>query len=120
MLAFAMSMSVCGAVTAMSSAHVASRTKSGDSGMPEVQTPQSMGERTPPRGTPDLNCRFADVWFLNVAHAMRPPMQSVMYLSMVCGMFVCVSLSINACMFTVSNALLMSNDIAMVWVEWVG
>ena len=32
-----------------------------------------------------------------------------MYLSMVCGMFVCVSLSINVCMFTVSNALLMSN-----------
>ena len=30
-----------------------------------------------------------------------------MYLSMVCGMFVCVSLSINVCMFTVSNALLM-------------
>ena len=27
-----------------------------------------------------------------------------MYLSMVCGMLVCVSLSINVCMFTVSNA----------------
>ena len=26
----------------------------------------SMGERTPPCGTPDLNCRFVDVWFLNV------------------------------------------------------
>ena len=27
-----------------------------------------MGERTPPCGTPDLNCRFVDVdvWFLNV------------------------------------------------------
>ena len=37
-----------------------------------------------------------------------------MYLSMVCGMFVCVSLSINVCMFTVSNALLMSNATAMV------
>ena len=34
--------------------------------------------------------------------------------SMVCGMFVCVSLSINVCMFTVSNALLMSNATAMV------
>ena len=33
---------------------------------------------------------------------------------MVCGMFVCVSLSINVCMFTVSNALLMSNATAMV------
>ena len=36
-----------------------------------------------------------------------------MYLSMVCGMFVCVSLSINVCMFTVSNALLMFNATAM-------
>ena len=35
-----------------------------------------------------------------------------MYLSMVCGMF--VSLSIRVCMFTVSNALLMSNATAMV------
>ena len=36
-----------------------------------------------------------------------------MYLSMVCGMFVC--LSINVCMFTVSNALLMSNATACGW-----
>ena len=66
---------------------------------------KSMGERTPPCGTPDLNCRFVDVWFLNVMYAMRP---------LVCGMFVCVSLSINVCMFAVSNALLMSNATAMV------
>ena len=26
---------------------------------------KSMGERTPSCGTPDLNCRFVDVWFLN-------------------------------------------------------
>ena len=45
-----------------------------------------MGERTPPCGTPDLNCGFVDVWFLNVVYAMRP-----LDLSMVCGMFVCVS-----------------------------
>ena len=32
---------------------------------------KSMGERTPPCGTPDLNCRFVDVWFLNVVYAMR-------------------------------------------------
>ena len=32
-----------------------------------------------------------------------------MYLSMLCGVLVCVSLSINVCMFTVSNDLLMSN-----------
>ena len=43
-----------------------------------------------------------------------------MYLSMVCGMFVCVSLSINVCMFTVSNALLMSNATAMVRVVGMG
>ena len=42
------------------------------------------------------------------------------YLSMVCGMFVCVSLSINVCMFTVSNALLMSNATAMVRVGGMG
>ena len=35
---------------------------------------------------------------------------------MVCGLFVCVSLSINVCMFTVSNALLISNATAMVCV----
>ena len=29
---------------------------------------KSMGERTPPCGTPDLNCRFVDVY------AMRPLM----------------------------------------------
>ena len=43
-----------------------------------------------------------------------------MYLSMVCGMFVCMSLSINVCMFTVSNALLMSNATAMVRVGGMG
>ena len=39
---------------------------------------------------------------------------------MVCGMFVCVSLSINVCMFTVLNALLMSNATAMVRVGGMG
>ena len=39
---------------------------------------------------------------------------------MVCGMFVCVSLSINVCMFTVSNALLMSNATAMMRVGGMG
>ena len=43
-----------------------------------------------------------------------------MYLSMVCGMFVCVSLSINVCMFTVSNASLMSNGTAMMRVDGRG
>ena len=39
---------------------------------------------------------------------------------MVCGMFVCVSLSINMCMFTVSNASLMSNATAIVRVGRMG
>ena len=43
-----------------------------------------------------------------------------MYLSMACGMFVCVSLSNNVCMFTVSNSLLMSNATAMVRVGGMG
>ena len=36
---------------------------------------------------------------------------------MVCGMFVCVGLSVNVCMFAVSNALLLSNATAIVRVE---
>ena len=43
-----------------------------------------------------------------------------MYLSMVCGMFVCVSLSVNVCMFTVSNVLPMSNATAIVCVGGMG
>ena len=37
-----------------------------------------------------------------------------------CGMLVCVSLSINVCMFTVSNALLMSNATEIVRVGRIG
>ena len=43
-----------------------------------------------------------------------------MYLSIVCGMFVCVSLYVNVCMLTVSNALLMSNATAIVRVGEMG
>ena len=53
-----------------------------------------MNERTPLCGTPDLSWRFVDEWFMNVVYAMRPLMQFAMYLSMVCGMLVCVSLSL--------------------------
>ena len=81
---------------------------------------KSMGERTPPCGTPDLNCLFVDVRSLNVVYAMRHLMEFAMYLSMVCGMFVCESLSVNVCMFTVSNALLMSNATAIVRVGGMG
>ena len=51
---------------------------------------------------------------------MHPLMYFAMYLGMVCGMFVCVSLSVNMCMFTVSNALLMSNATAIVRVGGMG
>ena len=43
-----------------------------------------------------------------------------MYLSMASGMLVCESLAINVCMFTVSNALLMSNATAIVRVGGMG
>ena len=39
---------------------------------------------------------------------------------MLCGMFVCVSLYVSVCMFTVSNALLMSNVTAIVLVAGMG
>ena len=39
---------------------------------------------------------------------------------MVCGMFVCVSISVNVCMFTMSNALFMSNATAIVRVGGMG
>ena len=74
MLAFAMFMSMCGAVIVMSSAYVVICTESGGSGMSEVYMLNSMGERTPHCGTPDLNRRFVHVWFLNVVYAMRPLM----------------------------------------------
>ena len=74
MLGFAMFMSVCSAVIVMSSAYVVSCTGSGGRGMSELWMLKSMGERTPPCGTPDLNWRFVDEWFLNVVYAMRPLM----------------------------------------------
>ena len=40
-----------------------------------------------------------------------------MYLSMVCGSFVCVSLSINVCMFTVSIATAMVRVGGMGWLK---
>ena len=42
---------------------------------------KSVGDRTPPCGTPFLNWRCVDVLFLNMVYALRP-------LIMVCGMFV--------------------------------
>ena len=58
---------------------------------------KSMGERTPPCGTLDLNWRIVDECF--VCHASFDVVCDVSE----CGMLVCESLSINVCMFTVSN-----------------
>ena len=74
MLTFAMFMSACGAVIVMPSAYVVNCTEAGGSGRSEVYMLKCMGERTPPCGTPDLNWRFADEWFLNVVYAKRPLM----------------------------------------------
>ena len=52
---------------------------------------KSVGDSTPPCGIPFLNWRCVDVLFLNV----------------VCGMFIWCSLCVSMCMLTVSNVLLM-------------
>ena len=45
---------------------------------------KSVGDSTPPCGTPFLNWRCADVFFLNMVYALRPLMWFAMYLIMVC------------------------------------
>ena len=64
---------------------------------------KTVGDNTPPCGTPFLNWRCFDVLFLNVVYALRHLMFA-MYLIMVCGMFVWCSLCVS-----VSNAFLMSS-----------
>ena len=49
---------------------------------------KSVGDSTPSCETPLLNWRCVDVLFLNVVYGLRP----LMYLIMVCGMFVWCSL----------------------------
>ena len=53
---------------------------------------KSVGDSTPPCGTPFLNWCCVDVLFLYVVYALRHLMQFAMYLIMVCGMFVWCSL----------------------------
>ena len=62
---------------------------------------KSVGDRTPPCGTPILNWRCVDVLFLKVVYALRQFMKFAMYLIMVCGMFVWCSLCVSVCMLTV-------------------
>ena len=53
---------------------------------------KSVGDNTPPGGTPFLNWRCVYDLFLNVVYALRPLMEFAMYVIMVCGMFVWGSL----------------------------
>ena len=55
---------------------------------------KSVGDITPPCGTPFLNWRCVDGLFLNVVYALRPLMEFTMTLVMVCGMFVWCSLCV--------------------------
>ena len=43
-------------------------------GVSDVYMLKSVGDRTPPCGTPFLNGRCVDVLFLNVVYALRPLM----------------------------------------------
>ena len=56
----------CVEVMEMSSAYVITLTGAVGVGMSAVYMLNSVGERTPPCGTPVLNCRCMDVWFLKV------------------------------------------------------
>jgi len=58
----------------MSSAYVVKFTFGGGEGMSAVYMLNSMGERTPPCGTPDLNCCCLDVCCLKVVYAFLPLM----------------------------------------------
>ena len=88
MFAFAMLMSLCVDVMVMSSAYVVSFIGTCGVGVSDVYMLKSVGDRTPPCGTPFLNWRCVFCLFLNVVYALRPLMLFAMYLIMVCGMFV--------------------------------
>ena len=74
MFTFAMLMSLCVDVMVMSSAYVVSFTGTCGVGVLDVYMLKSVGDRTPPCGTPFLNWRCVDVLFLNVVYALRPLM----------------------------------------------
>ena len=73
MFDFAMFMSLCLDVMVMSSAYVVSFTGA-CVGMSDVYMLKSLGDKTPPYGTPVLNWRCVDVLFLNVVYVLRPLM----------------------------------------------
>ena len=74
----------------------------------------NFGDRTLPCGNPVLIYLSFESVPLYSVHACCPFMQFAMNLMMMLGMFVNVSLCTSLCMFTVSNALLMSKATATV------
>ena len=75
MFVFAMFMSLCvDVMEVMSSAYVVSFTGACGVGVSDVYMLKSVGDRTPPCGTPFLNWRCVYVLFLNVVYALRPLM----------------------------------------------
>ena len=69
---FAMVISLCVDVMAMSSALVVRFAGARGVGVPDVYMLKSVGDSTPPCGTPFLNWCCVDVLFLNVVYALRP------------------------------------------------
>ena len=69
-----MLMSLSVDVMVMSSAYVVSFTGACDVGGSDVYMLKSVGDRTPPCGTPFLNWRCVDVLFLNGVYALLPLM----------------------------------------------
>ena len=70
----ALFMSLCVDVMVMSSAYVVSFTGACGVGVSDVYILKSVGNSTPPCGTPFLKWRCVDVLFLNVVYALRPLM----------------------------------------------
>ena len=69
-----MFMPLCVDVMVMSSAKVGSFTGGCGVGVSDVHMLKSVGDRTPPCGTPFLNWRCVNVSFLNVMYAFQPLM----------------------------------------------
>ena len=72
--ALAMFMLLCVDIMVMSSAYVVSFNGTCGDGVSDVCMLKSVGDSTPPCGTPFLNWRCVDVLFLNVVYALRPLM----------------------------------------------
>ena len=63
--------SLCVDVMVMSSAYVVSFTGACGVGVSDVYMLKSVGDSTPPCGTPFLNWHCVDVLYLNVVYALR-------------------------------------------------